>query len=141
VKRLARLSLIMIVFALLPSTAAAQSYPSKPIRILVAWPAGGPADLRARQIAAKLSQAVGQPVLVENRPGASGTIGAVAAAKAAPDGYTVYYGTAYELAVSPAIDAALGYDAQRDFAPITQVVSAYLVLDARPGLGAKSIDD
>jgi len=131
----------MIAFALVPSIPAAQSYPSKPIRILVAWPAGGPADLRARQIAAKLSQAIGQPVLVENRPGASGTIGAIAAAKATPDGYTVYYGTVYELAISPAMDAALTYDPQRDFAPITQVASAYLVLDARPGLGAKSIKD
>jgi tripartite-type tricarboxylate transporter receptor subunit TctC len=84
VKRIASLSLVMIALALVPSIPAAQTYPSKPIRILVAWPAGGPADLRARQIAAKLSQAVGQPVVVENRPGASGTIGAVAAAKGGP---------------------------------------------------------
>ena len=140
-KRFAWLFLFVVASAFIQPGHAGQSYPARPIRILVAWPAGGPADLRARQIAARLSQAMGQPVLVENRPGASGTIGAIAAAKAPPDGYTVYYGTVYELAVSPAMDAALGYDPQRDFAPITQVASAYLVLDARPGLGAKSVSD
>ena len=107
----------------------------------MAWPAGGPADQRARQIAAKLSKAMGQPVVVENRAGASGTIGAGAAAKATPDGYTLLYGTLYELAITPAVNSAPGYEPLRDLAPITQVAFAYLVLDARPGLGVKSMKE
>jgi len=122
-------------------SAVADNYPSKPIKIVVPWPAGGPVDQRSRQIAAKLTKAVGQPVVVENRPGASGAIGASAVAKAPPDGYTLLWGTLYDLAINPAVNLALGYDPLRDFAPITQANSSYLVLNAWPGLGVKSMKE
>ena len=118
---------------------AADTYPSKAIRVIVPYPAGGTADQRSRQLAEKLAQALGKPVIVENRPGASGAIGLSAAAKAAPDGYTLAWGTLYDLAVNPSMNHALGYDPVRDFAPITQAVFSYLVLSARPGLGVKSM--
>jgi len=122
-------------------SAVADNYPSKPIKIVVPYPAGGPADQRSRQIAAKLTKAVGQAVVVENRPGASGAIGASAVAKAPPDGYTLLWGTVYDLAINPAVNLALGYDPLRDFAPITQANSSYLVLNAWPGLGVKSMKE
>ena len=111
---------LLLVFAaiLIQGTAVADSYPAKPIRFIVSWPAGGTADQRSRQIAEKLAKAVGQSVVVENRPGASGAIGASTAAKAAPDGYTLLWGTLYELAIYPAVNPAPGYDALRDFVPI-----------------------
>jgi tripartite-type tricarboxylate transporter receptor subunit TctC len=118
---------------------AAADYPAKAIKIVVPWPPGGASDLRSRQVAERLTKALGQPVVVENRPGASGAIGAAAVAKAPPDGYTVYYGNIYDLAINPAVNLALGYDPARDFAPITQAVLSYLVLVARPDLGVKSV--
>ena len=125
---------------MLPAVAAADIYPTKPITIIMPWPAGGPADQRARQIAERLTKALGQSIIIENRPGASGTIGASAAAKARPDGYTLLYGTMYELAIYPATGTA-SFDALRDFVPITKTVSAYMVLNARPGLGVKSLKE
>jgi len=133
--------LCLLVFLAVQGSAVADNYPSKPIKIVVPWPAGGPVDQRSRQIAAKLTKAVGQPVVVENRPGASGAIGANAVAKAPPDGYTLLWGSVYELAINPAVNLALGYDPLRDFAPITQANSAYLVLNARPGLGVRSMKE
>ncbi len=120
---------------------AADNYPSKAIKLVVPWPPGGASDQRSRQIADKLAKAVGQPVVVENRPGASGAIGASAVAKAPADGYTFYYGNLYDLAINPAVNHTLGYDPARDFAPITQAVLSYLVLAARPALGVKSLKD
>ena len=133
--------LCLLVFLAVQGSAVADNYPSKPIKIVVPWPAGGPVDQRSRQIAAKLTKAVGQPVVVENRPGASGAIGANAVAKAPPDGYTLLWGSVYDLAINPAVNLALGYDPLRDFAPITQANSAYLVLNARPGLGVRSMKE
>ena len=133
--------LCLLVFLAVQGSAVADNYPSKPIKIVVPWPAGGPVDQRSRQIAAKLTKAVGQPVVVENRPGASGAIGASAVAKAPPDGYTLLWGTLYDLAINPAVNLALGYDPLRDFAPITQANSSYLVLNAWPGLGVKSMKE
>jgi tripartite-type tricarboxylate transporter receptor subunit TctC len=134
-------SLFLVTSNLIQSSVAADSYPRKPIKIIVSWPAGGPADQRARQIAEKLAKVLGQPVLVDNRPGASGAIGASTAAKSPPDGYTLLYGTLYELAINPAVNSTVGYDVLREFTPITQIVSTYLVLDARPGLGVKSMKE
>jgi len=141
VKKAGPLCLLVFLAVLMPGNAAPDSYPSKLIKIIVPWPAGGSADQRSRQVAERLTKAVGQPVVVENRPGASGSIGASAVAKAPPDGYTLLWGTLYDLAMSPAVDLALGYDPLRDFAPITQAVSTYLVLDARPGLGVRSMKE
>jgi tripartite-type tricarboxylate transporter receptor subunit TctC len=119
----------------------ADDYPTKPIRIVVPFSAGGPADQRSRQVAERLTKALGQPVVVENRPGSSGAIGAGVVARAPGDGYTLLWGTIYDLAVIPAVNPSPGYDATRDFTPITQAVSAYLVLDAAPRLGVRSMKD
>ena len=133
--------LCLLVFLAVQGSAVADNYPSKSIKIVVPYPAGGPADQRSRQIAAKLAKAVGQAVVVENRPGASGAIGASAVAKAPPDGYTLLWGTLYDLAINSAVNLALGYDPLRDFAPITQANSSYLVLNAWPGLGVNSMKE
>jgi tripartite-type tricarboxylate transporter receptor subunit TctC len=137
----ARLFLVIFLALLVDMRAFGDIYPSKPITIVVPWPAGGTVDQRARQIAEKLAKALGQPVVVENRAGASGGIGAGMVAKSAPDGYTLLYGSIADLAINPAINPSPGYDPIQDFAPITQVSSGYFVLAARPGLGAKSLQD
>ena len=136
-----RLLLLVFLAVVNGPTAVADNYPSRPIKFIVPWPAGGTADQRVRQIAEKLARAMGQPVIVENRPGASGAIGDSAAAKSAPDGYTLLWGTIYDLAINPAANSAPGYDPIRDFAPITQAVSSYLILDASPRLGVQSLKD
>ena len=136
-----RLLLLVFLAVVNGPTAVADNYPSRPIKFIVPWPAGGTADQRVRQIAEKLARAIGQPVIVENRPGASGAIGDSAAAKSAPDGYTLLWGTIYDLAINPAANSAPGYDPIRDFAPITQAVSSYLILDASPRLGVQSLKD
>lgn len=131
--------LLLSLFASAPATA--DDYPSKPIRLVVPYPAGGASDQRSRHIADKLAKAMGQPVLVENKAGASGTIGAAYVAQAAPDGYTLLYGSTNELVLAPVVIPSARYDAVRDFAPVSQVVSGYPVLVARQGLGVKSVDE
>jgi tripartite-type tricarboxylate transporter receptor subunit TctC len=137
----ARLRVLVFVAALFPGGAFTQAYPSKPIQIVVPWPPGSASDQRMRQVAERLTRAVGQPVVVDNKPGASGAIGVSLAAKARPDGYTLLWGTGYDLAINPAINPKLTYNALRDFAPITQAVFSYLVLTARPGLRVRSLDE
>jgi tripartite-type tricarboxylate transporter receptor subunit TctC len=108
---------------LAPAPAAfAQAYPQRPIQLIVPFPPGGPADIVARPLAERLLSALGQPVVVLNRPGASGTLGAAFVAKAEPDGYTLLLGTSNELTMSPSLYAKLPYDPVRDFAPITTVI-------------------
>jgi tripartite-type tricarboxylate transporter receptor subunit TctC len=105
------------VLTLAASAASAQTFPSKPVRIIDAFPAGGAGDVIARIIGPRLSEYLGQPVLVENRPGAGGNIGAEIAAKAPPDGYTMFMGVSVVLAPSRTLYPKLPYDALRDFAP------------------------
>ena len=121
--------------------AAADDYPSKPIHLVVPYPPGGASDQRSRQIAEKLAKAMGQPVLVENKAGASGTIGAAYVAQAAPDGYTLLYGSVNELVLAPMVIPSAPFDAVRDFAPVNQVVSGSFLLVARQGLGVKSVNE
>ena len=102
----------------------AQSYPSKPIRLVVPFPAGGATDIFARVLSQKMGDKLGQNVVVENRPGAGGTIGADLAAKAAPDGYTLLLATSSTHAIGPALNAKMPYDATRDFTPIAHVGNA-----------------
>ncbi|MDB5901976.1 MAG: hypothetical protein JWM26_854 [Betaproteobacteria bacterium] len=122
------------------TTAAAQGYPDKTVVIVAPFPAGGSVDLVARAIAQHMSDAWKQPVIVSNRPGASGNIGAEAVARAAPDGYTLLMGTT-ALAGSPAIYPKLGYDLQRDLAPVALAATMMNVLVVHPSLPAKSIGD
>ena len=109
---------------LLVLTAEAQTYPTKPIRMIVPFPAGGATDILARALSQKLGEKIGQTVIVDNRPGAGGTIGADAAARAPADGYTLLLATSSTHSIGPAINPALTYNAQLDFTPIAFVASS-----------------
>src|SRR5687767_3786443 len=119
--------------------ACAQSYPVRPIRIIVPFPPGGGNDTVARAIAQEASPGLGQSIVVDNRPGAGGIIGAHEAARAAPDGYTLFLGGVGSHAVNPNLHSKLPYDPIKDFAPITLVASAPSVLVVHPSVPARSI--
>jgi tripartite-type tricarboxylate transporter receptor subunit TctC len=121
-------------------TAAAQPYPSKPIRLIVAWGPGGAPDIFARIVGEKLSLQTGQPVIVDNRPGATGNVGAEIVARAPPDGYTIFNAT-LSLAISPGFYRNLPFDPVASFAPVTMLASVPLILAVHPGLPAKSVPD
>jgi tripartite-type tricarboxylate transporter receptor subunit TctC len=125
--------------AVMPSVSA-QPYPSKPIRLVVAYPPGGPNDLSARSVGQKMSELLGQTVVVENRAGAAGNIGSMQVAKAPPDGYLLLNG-ASALTIAPALTKNLGYDVEKDFAPISMTASSSFVFAAHPSVPARSIKD
>jgi tripartite-type tricarboxylate transporter receptor subunit TctC len=131
---------LLPVLAALPEQAAAQAYPSRPIRLIVPFPPGGAADILARLIGGKVSEQMGQPVIVENRPGAGGTLGADAAAKSPPDGATILHNT-NGAAIAPALYRSMPYDAVKDLAPVTQIVASNLVLVASPTSGIASVKE
>jgi tripartite-type tricarboxylate transporter receptor subunit TctC len=120
---------------------AAQQYPVKPVRFVVPYPAGGPLDEVARAIGQRLTAAWGQQVLVDNRGGAGGSIGADFVAKSQPDGYTMLLGNAGPITVNPGLRRDMPYDAQRDLAPVTQVIAAPMVLVVHPSLPVKSVKE
>jgi len=128
------------VWLLVAGTAAAQGYPEKPVTIIAPFPAGGSVDLVARAVAQQMSEIWKHPVVVANRPGAGGNIGAEAVARAAPDGYTLLMGTT-ALASSPVLYSRLGYDLTRDLAPIGLVVTMTNVLVVHPSLPARSVKE
>ena len=119
--------------------AGAQGYPSKPIRFVVPYPAGGPLDTVARLLSQKVSEAVMQPVVVDNKPGAGGNIGADIVAKSPPDGYTILMGAVATHAINPTLYASIPYDPVRDFTPITQVASTPNVLVVNPAVPANDV--
>ena len=125
--------------ALAPVQAGAQAYPSRPVRIVVPYPAGGTTDIIARLAAAQLTERLGQPFVVDNRAGASGAIGSAAVAQAAPDGYTLVMGTASSHGINSALHKALPYDAVRDFAPVTVVASTPNIIVVHPRVPAKTL--
>jgi len=125
--------------ALAAAPARAQSWPEKPIRLVVPFPPGGSTDVLARRIGEKLTVALGQPVLVENRPGAGGTTGADAVAKSAPDGHTLLMGVTGSNAIAVSLFRNLPYHPVRDFAPVTRVISAPLVLVAHPSMNVTDV--
>lgn len=116
------------VMAVAAAPASAQSWPSRPIKLVIPFPAGGATDIVGRTIAQKLSASLGQNVVVENRPGAGGTIGADQVAKAAPDGYTILMATSSTHSIGPLINPKIPYDPFKDFAPVAHVASAPSVL-------------
>ena len=132
--RLARLALAL----LLPLTAHAQVYPTKPIRLMVPFAPGGVMDLTARSVAAPLGDALGQSVIIENRPGGGGNIGADAVAHATPDGYTLMM-IGDNNAIAPALYSKLNHDVAKDFAPITNLVTGSHIFVAHPSLPANNI--
>ena len=125
--------------ALSAAAAFAQAWPSKPLRLVVPFPPGGGTDLVSRSVAARLGDALGQPVVVENRPGAGGTIGADLVAKSAPDGYTIGTATSSTHPGAAVLQKDVPYDPVKNFAPITQIGSTSFVLLAAPGLPASSL--
>ena len=117
---------------------AAEDYPAKPIQMIVPFPAGGPADIVGRLYAQHLSAIVGQPVVTLNRDGAGGSIGTAAAARAAPDGYTLVFGTTSTMVINPLVMKQVPYDFWKDFALIALIANAPHILAVREGLPAKS---
>ena len=124
---------------MLPAAArAAQSFPTRPIRLIVPYPPGGGTDIVARVIGQRLQQSLGQPIVIDNRGGAGGTLGTAVAAKAAPDGYTMVLVPTSHV-INPSIYAKLPYDTEKDFAPITMVASAAILMAVNPSVPADSV--
>ena len=133
-------TLAVIAVLSLPIGALAQStYPTHPAKIIVPFPPGGPADALARLAGDKLTQALGQPFVVENRPGAGGNIGMELGAKAAPDGYTLTLAPVGNLTIAPALYSKLPYDPAKDYAPITVLAAVPNVLIVHPSVPARTL--
>jgi tripartite-type tricarboxylate transporter receptor subunit TctC len=130
---------VLVAALLVPLAAGAEWQPSKPIHIVVPFAPGGQPDVVARALAAPLSRALGQPVIVENRPGAGGNIAAEAVARSAPDGYTLLMGTNGPLAVSPALYKDLPYDPLKDLAPVTLVGTSPNLIAVNPSTGITTL--
>src|SRR4051812_5132939 len=135
------LSAVVVGLAALAQPACAQTYPTKPIHVLIPYAPGGIADIAARIVGAKLTEAWGQQVVVENRPGGNGFIAMTAAAKAAPDGYTLVMATGGDVAINPALFKDMPYDVGRDLAPIGTVSDAPLVLAVHGAAPYKTVAD
>jgi tripartite-type tricarboxylate transporter receptor subunit TctC len=131
--------LLALAFAFAHGASAQTASPSKPVRIIVPFPAGGPTDVQSRWAAQHLVHALGQAVVVENRPGAGGMTGTDAVAKASPDGYTLLGGNPGPLTVAPSIQAKMAYQPARDFAPVTLLATASSMLCVHPSVPAKNV--
>jgi tripartite-type tricarboxylate transporter receptor subunit TctC len=136
----ARLMLVALI-ALCTPALAQEPYPSKPLRILVGYAAGGGNDIIVRVMQPEMQKGLGQPVIVENRPGAQGIIAADLAAKAAPDGYTLMMGPSGPMTINPATYSKLSYSPTRDFAPISMIASFPLILTIDPKLPVKDVEE
>ena len=135
------LRLLALLLACFAAAAQAQTWPSQNVRLVVAYPPGGGIDVMARQIAERLTRAWGQPVVVENRPGANTIIATDAVAKSAPDGHTVLMTTDATFSINPHLYRKLPYDAQKDFIPVTMLVLLQQLLVAHPALPANSLGE
>ena len=133
-------ALFALLAALAAASAFAQPYPSKPIRLLLAFPPGGPTDINARIFAQKLGESMNQQVVVDNKPGAGGNIAAAEAAKSAPDGYTIFYNTS-AISIAPSLYSKLNYDVAKDFAPVALTATVPLGLGINPAIPAKSVKE
>lgn len=136
----ARLCLVAGAFCVV-NAALAQSFPTKPVRIVVPYPAGGVSDFAARLLTQGLTDRLGQPVIVENRPGASGSIGAVAVAKSPPDGHTLLVASSGMLSVAPHLFKNLPYDVDRDFSPISNLLGGPSWLITHPSVPAGTVKE
>ena len=124
-----------------PRAALAQAWPSKPIRLIIPFPPGGATDIIGRTLAQKLSIQLGQTVIVDNKPGAGGTLGSNEAAKAAPDGYTLLLATTSTHSIAPSLYKNIPYSVEKDFAPISEVATATNVLIVTPNLPVSSVGE
>lgn len=129
----------LLLLALGCSTAFAQGFPSKPVHLVVGFAPGGAADIIARTLSDPLSRALGQSIIVENKPGAGSSVAAEQVAKASPDGYTIIIASQSGMIINPLINKNVAYDTARDFAPLTQVTSSPLVVAVNPALKVTSI--
>jgi tripartite-type tricarboxylate transporter receptor subunit TctC len=137
-------SLLCAALAALPlctAVAAETVYPNRPIRIVDPFPPGGPSDIVNRAINQRLSEALGQSVVIDNRAGAGGIVGCELVARATPDGYTLLLGPSGALTIAPTLNPKLRYDPQRDFVPVTQLTSGPQVISVHPGVAAKSVQE
>ena len=132
---------LALVLGAASATAIAQAWPAKPVRVIVPFPPGGGLDFFARVTAPKLQEFLGQQVVVENRAGAGGMIGADTVAKAPPDGYMVLFASSAELTISQHLYPKMAYDTLKDFAPVSYVVHAALLFSVHPSIPAKSVKD
>jgi tripartite-type tricarboxylate transporter receptor subunit TctC len=123
------------------STSSGQAWPSKPVRIIVATSPGGPYDETARAVGPKLTEIWGQTVIVDNRPGAANIIGATLAAKSPPDGYTYFLGSVASTAINPSLRKSLPYEPQRDFVPVSLMLSSPMILIVHPSMPVKSVKE
>ena len=130
---------LLLVLVVAAQGVAAQSYPAKPMRLLVPYPPGGPVDAVARILVPHL--ALGQNVIVENRSGAGGSLGAEVVAKSPPDGYTMLLGNSGPMTINPVLRQDLGYDPKKDFAPVTWLTSGQMVLVVHPSLPVRSVKE
>ena len=126
---------------LLTASLACAQYPGKPVRLVVPFPAGGPTDIVGRTISQKLSESLGQPVIIDNRAGAGGVIGTEFVAKSPPDGYTILLGTIGGLAVAMSLYPNRGYDTLRDFQAVAQAVTVTNILVVHPSLPARTVKE
>ena len=134
-------ALLSISLALAAPPLAAETYPERPIRLIIPFAAGGPNDVIARPLADHMAQALGQPVVIDNRPGANGILGTAVVAKSAPDGYTLLMTTG-SFTANPAVNAKTSYDALADFIPVTLLAQSFgIALMVRPDFQAKSLVD
>jgi tripartite-type tricarboxylate transporter receptor subunit TctC len=127
--------------ALVPQVASAQAFPSKPVRLVVPYAAGGATDIIARAAAAEMGKTLGQPVVVENRPGAGANLGAEAVARAAPDGYTMLMSASSLHGINPVLFSKLNYDPNKDLTPIIVLASVANVLVLHPGVKANTVQE
>jgi tripartite-type tricarboxylate transporter receptor subunit TctC len=132
---------LVIVLAVIAAGTSAQTYPTRPIRLVVPFPAGGTTDILAREVGQRLSVSFGQPVVIDNRPGAAGNIGSDLVAKSAPDGYTLLMCTVSTHAINPNLYAKLPYDHVKDFAPVILVAGVPNVLEVTPSLPVNTVSD
>lgn len=133
-----RIFLVLVFFA---AEALAQAYPTKPIRLVVGFPPGGAADTVSRAFQEPLSRALGQPIVVENRPGAGSSIAAEHVAKAAPDGYTMLIASPSSILVNPIITPKAGFQPLKDLVPVSKITSSPLILTVNPGVGVGSVGE
>jgi tripartite-type tricarboxylate transporter receptor subunit TctC len=132
---------VLIAAAGLLAQAAIAQYPTRAVKLIVPFPAGSPPDIVGRQTAQKLSEGLGQPFMVENRPGAAGTMGAEAVAKSSPDGYTLLLGTTGSIASAPHLFRNVGYDAMKSFVPISRLTNSVFLVFVHASVPAKSLPD
>jgi tripartite-type tricarboxylate transporter receptor subunit TctC len=139
--RLALLALFVSLFTFSLASFGQSGFPSKPVKIVVAYAPGGTTDTMARLLGQKLSEVWGKPVVVDNKPGGGGAIAAEFVARSAADGHTIFLGTIGEMAINPSLESKINYDPQRDFAPVAKLAVTPLLLVAHPNLAVKSVKE